>query len=362
MNRSQFWAMARDLKEHPENLPKYRAIYRNVYPFSDGIFKMLMANEGKPERTIKFLNAMLGLTGDKAITEFTLGVQEQPGVLDNKTNIFDIYGYNQAKGPVVIEVQQNFNTLFVDRLVYYTARIVNNQVKKSKSYELPHIYVLSLLVDDQFPLEADTYFHHCQVMRNRKYPFKKIDMFLVEMTKFFRMADRLLEENRKATRSIQEGAQNERNIARDVQEGTRNEHGIARNVQEGTRNERSITRDVQKEVRDVSPRAEMLRLFRDVLEDKTIDMEKAGKLLDEDFVKDVDFRGYTDELLLLEVDNMTDMLYEKQGSYLQGKAEGREEGLAEGFKKMAKSLRDGGVPLDVIAKSSGLSKEEILAL
>ena len=74
MNRSQFWAMACDLKEHPENLPKYREIYRNVYPFSDGIFKMLMANEGKPERTIKFLNAMLGLTGDKAITEFTLGV------------------------------------------------------------------------------------------------------------------------------------------------------------------------------------------------------------------------------------------------------------------------------------------------
>ncbi len=324
MNKSQFWAMACDLKEHPENLPKYRAIYRNVYPFSDGIFKMLMANEGKPERTIKFLNAMLGLTGDKAITEFTLGVQEQPGVLDNKTNIFDIYGYNQAKEPVVIEVQQNFNTLFVDRLVYYTARIVNNQVKKCKSYELPHIYVLSLLVDDQFPLEADTYFHHCQVMRNRKYPFKKIDVFLVEMTKFFRMDDRLLEENRKAVRSIQEGARDERGIAQNVQEGTRNEHGIARNA--------------QKEVRDMSPRAEMLRLFRDVLEDKTIDMEKAGKLLDEDFVKDVDFRGYTDELLLLEVDNMTDMLYEKQGSYLQGKAEGREEGRTEEREKIAAEM------------------------
>ena len=28
---------------------------------------------------------------------------------------------------------------------------------------------------------------------------------------------------------------------------------------------------------------------------------------------------------------MTDMLYEKQGSYLQGKAEGREEGRVEGL-------------------------------
>ncbi|WP_254794881.1 Rpn family recombination-promoting nuclease/putative transposase [Fibrobacter sp. UWH5] len=147
-------------------------------------------------------------------------------------------------------MQQNFNTLFMDRLVYYTSRIVNNQVKKNKSYELPHIYALSLLVDDQFPLEPDTYFHQCQVMRNRKYPFKKIDVFLVEMSKFFRMDDRLQEENR-------------------------------------------------WEARDVSPRAEMLRLFRDVLEDKTIDEEKAGNLLDEDFAKDVSFVGYTDELLLL---------------------------------------------------------------
>lgn len=51
--------------------------------------------------------------------------------------------------------------------------------------------------------------------------------------------------------------------------------------------------------REMSPRAEMLRLFRDVLEDKTIDEEKAKRLLDKDFAKDVNFKGYTDELLLL---------------------------------------------------------------
>ncbi len=157
---------------------------------------------------------------------------------------------------------------------------MNNQVKKSQSYDLPHIYVLSLLVDDQFSLEPDTYFHEYQFMRNRKYAFKKLDVYLVEMTKFFRMEDRLIEENR-------------------------------------------------YDSQEMSPRAEMLRLFRDVLEDKTIDEEKAKRLLDKDFAKDVNFKRYTDELLLLEVDNMTDMLYEKQGSYLQGKREGREEGVSE---------------------------------
>ena len=54
MNRSDFFAMVKDVHKHPERLAEYRKTYKNVYPFSDGIFKMLMANEAKPERTVKF--------------------------------------------------------------------------------------------------------------------------------------------------------------------------------------------------------------------------------------------------------------------------------------------------------------------
>ena len=196
MNRSQFIAFVRDVHAHPERLAYYRKKYKNVYPFSDGIFKMLMANEAKHERTIKFLNAMLGLYGGNAIKTFTLGVPENPGVLNDKTAIFDIYGITEANSPILIEVQQNYNARFIDRLIYYTARVMSRTVKKSQDYNLPHIYVLSLLTENQFPKET--------------------------------------------------------------------------------------------------------------------------KLLDKDFVKDVSFGSYTDEILLNEVDGMTDMLYEKQGSYMQG--------------------------------------------
>ena len=109
MNRSQFIAFVRDVHAHPERLAYYRKKYKNVYPFSDGIFKMLMANEAKHERTIKFQNAMLGLYGGNAIKTFTLGVPENPGVLNDKTAIFDIYGITEANSPVLIEVQQNYN-------------------------------------------------------------------------------------------------------------------------------------------------------------------------------------------------------------------------------------------------------------
>ncbi|MCF0221328.1 MAG: hypothetical protein HUK19_03445, partial [Fibrobacter sp.] len=69
-----------------------------------------------------------------------------------------------------------------------------------------------------------------------------------------------------------------------------------------------------------------------------------------------------------------DLLYEKQGSYLQGKAEGIAVGRSEGIvvgcsegvnfrnRELAKGFRDAGFPVDAIAQQTGLSTEEIRAL
>ena len=297
MTRNEFIAFVKDVHEHPEHLADYRKKYKNVYPFSDGIFKMLMANEAKPKRTVKFLNAMLGLSGDKAIVTFTLGVPENPGVLNDKTAIFDIYGTTQAGEPVLIEVQQNFNFLFIDRLIYYTARVISRTVKKAQDYKLPHIYVLSILTENQFPKERNTYLHHAQLVRNHHFFYEKLDIFLIELEKFFAIDDR-----------------------------------------------------TSPQCREQSDRAEMLRIFRDVLEDRDIPEDKLKKLLDKDFAKDVSLKGYTDETLLNEVDGMTDMLYEKQGSYLQAKIDDAQAMLAEGDS------------VEKISRITKLSEREILKL
>ena len=301
MNREIFFAMVKDVHEHPEHLTNYRKKYKNVYPFSDGIFKMLMANEAKPQRTVKFLNAMLELSGKDAIKTFTLGVQENPGVLDDKTAIFDIYGTTEAGSPVLIEVQQTFNKLFVDRLIYYTSRVVSRTVKKSQDYNLPHIYVLSILTENQFPEEENTYLHHSQIVRNRHFFYEKLDVYLVEIEKFFAIEDK-----------------------------------------------------TPAESREKSNRADMLRIFRDVLEEKEIPEEKLKRLLDKDFAKDVSLVGYTDETLLNEVDGMTNILYEKQGSYLQG----QEDKAID----IAKGMLIRNYPIEDIIAITKLPKAEILKL
>ena len=100
----------------------------------------------------------------------------------------------------------------------------------------------------------------------------------------------------------------------------------------------------------MTDRAEMLRIFRDVLEEKEIPAEKLQRLLDKDFTKDVSLKGYTDETLLNEVDGMTDMLYEKQGSYLQGKEDD------------AKAMLVRNYPIDDIVAITKLSKDKVLKL
>ena len=150
MNRIQYAAMLRAIRENPANLAKFRAKFKNVYPFSDAIFKILMINEKDPSRFITFVNAMLDLRGDDRIKDFHFEVQEQPGILINKTNIFDIIGTNERDEKVLVEVQQTDSDFYMDRLLYYTSRVITNHVKKSEDYELPRIYVLSILTCDQF--------------------------------------------------------------------------------------------------------------------------------------------------------------------------------------------------------------------
>ena len=78
------------------------------------------------------------------------------------------------------------------------------------------------------------------------------------------------------------------------------------------------------------------------------------RLLDKDFAKDVSFKGYTDETLLNEVDGMTDMLYEKQGSYLQGKDDERNE--------VAIAMLAEGDSIEKIARVTKLSENDVRKL
>lgn len=290
--------MAKDVKANPANLAKYRKIFKYAYPFGDKVFKRLMINQMNPERFIAFLNAMMGLEGTSRIKEFSFRIQEIPTLPMQKKPIFDIVGTNQAGEPVLVEVQQNASQIFVDRLFYYVSRTVSVLVPEGASYRLPHIYVLSILTEDLFQGEPDTYFHHVTLSKNGRPFYKKFDGFLVEVDKF-------------------------------------------RKIDQRTPRARS----------EQSERAEMLRFLIDLMEEKPIPANILQNEMYAKFVKDVSLEKIEDELLLREVDDMTDIKYEKESSYLDGVRDTAKRLIANG------KLSD-----EEIAECSGLSIEDVVVL
>ena len=301
MNKTQYRLMAQDVKENRANLTKYRKIFKYAYPFGDRIFKRLMINQVKPERFIAFLNAMMGLEGEQRIKDFSFRIQEMPALPSQKKPIFDIVGTNQAGEPIMVEVQQNASQLFIDRLFYYVSRAISTLVPEGSRYRLPHVYVLSILTEDLFNKEPGTYFHHVNLSKNGRPFYEKFDGFLVEVDKFCKLDARLPLTNR-----------------------------------------------------EQSKRAEMLRFFNELMEEKPFSPQYLKNDLYAKFIKDVSLDKIEDELLLREVDEMTDIKYEKESSFL--------DGMDAKAREMAKKLKNKGVDVNIIADSSGLSRADVLAL
>ena len=64
--------------------------------------------------------------------------------------------------------------------------------------------MLSLLTENQFPFERNTYLHHSQLARNRHFFYEKLDIYLVEVEKFFAIEDRTEPEKREKTNVLEE--------------------------------------------------------------------------------------------------------------------------------------------------------------
>jgi hypothetical protein len=95
----------------------------------------------------------------------------------------------------------------------------------------------------------------------------------------------------------------------------------------------------------------MLRFLIDLMEEKPFSDDILQNEMYAKFVKDVSLEKIEDELLLREVDDMTDIKYEKESSYL--------DGIRDAAKRM---IADGKLSNEEIASYSGLSIEDVVVL
>ena len=312
MNRTQHEALLKAMKIDTKNLLKYQQIYKYAYILSDGIFKIVFAEEKDHTLLISLVNAMLDLQGDRAIKSITLEMQEFPGIFNKKDCILDIIGMTNAGEKVLVEVQQQGDDFFRDRVEYYISRVIENQVHTSEKYELPQIYFLGLLDFEMFPEEPAEYIHHVDETCHGKKFFPKIQKVFVEIDKFFEL------ENAGTTKN------------------------------------------------DNSDAAQWLRAIKAIIKEepapeKILQNETFKRLMDS-----VKLINFAEELFNLEVKNMTDMKAQHEIGFAEGKSKGKAEGLIEGehnkARKMATKMLAKNKPIEEIVEFTGLSEAEIQTL
>ena len=282
----------------------YRDRYLN--PYTDFGFKKLFGTEVNKDLLISFINSLLH--GREKIKDLTYLNAEHLGVGEaDRKAIFDVYCENEQGEKFLVEMQRGEQQYFKD---------IREQAHRGDwNYELKCVYIIGILnfcFDDTDPGE----FHHeVQLLNNRTYNvfYDKLTFIYLEMPKFNKTEDQLDNLFEKWLFVL-----------------------------------RNLSRLLER------PKALQERVFAKLF--------KAAEIAK--FTKE-EYDAYEESLKVYRdwkntIDTAKKISWEE--GHEKGKEEGKEEGREEKAAEMARSLKAEGVPVNIIAKCSGLSEDQINTL
>lgn len=275
---------------------------RYVNPYTDFGFKLLFGTPVNKDLLIGFLNALF--RGEQEITDVTYLNAEQLGRAEwDRKAVFDVYCENVKGERFIVEMQKARQKYFKDRSVFYSTFPIREQAKVGDwDYELKSVYTVGVLnfVFDEDKDDEEYYHHEVKLMDvGRKEVFyEKLTFIYLEMPKFRKREDELETLFDKWMFVL-------KNLATLLDRPAALQERVFKRLFETA----EIARFSESEMRDYE---ESLKNLRDL-----------GNVLN------------------------------------TAKEEGRKEGRKEGIETMALRMREDGMPLEVIAKYTGLSVEEI---
>lgn len=162
---------------------------RNINPFTDFGFKKLFGEEASKDILLDFLNAVLAEEVD-TIVDLEYSKNEHLGTteLDRKV-VFDIYCKTASGQRIIIEMQKFFQAFFKERSLFYTSFAIQEQaVPGDWDFSLCPVYCISLLdfvlKDGNIPEKQ--YFHRVKLIEttNQKVFNDKLNFIYIEIPKF----------------------------------------------------------------------------------------------------------------------------------------------------------------------------------
>ncbi|MBF0592232.1 MAG: Rpn family recombination-promoting nuclease/putative transposase [Nitrospirae bacterium] len=153
---------------------------------SDIAFKKIFGNENKKEILISFLNAVLGLSGDRLIGDISiLSPYQAPKIDDLKYTVLDIRAVDKRGVTFIIEIQVQREESFAKRVLYYTSKAYVNQLGRGDDYpKLNQVIFIGIVDFDIF--EGDNYLTRHLILNTAtlKHELKDFEFNFIELPKF----------------------------------------------------------------------------------------------------------------------------------------------------------------------------------
>ena len=152
-------------------------------PRADILFKKIFGRN--EDLTISFLNAMLPLE-DEVKTIKYLQPEELPVIPDLKDSIVDVLCVDIKGRTFVVEMQMYWTSYFKQRILFNAAKMYVTQIEKGENYDaLMPVYGLNL-VNDIFDTTSEDYYHQYKMCEpsNPEKTIEGIELFFFELPKF----------------------------------------------------------------------------------------------------------------------------------------------------------------------------------
>ncbi len=171
-------------------------IEKYINPFTDYGFKKLFGEEMNKDLLLDFLNELLKEEQGQ-IVDLTYLKTEQLGVTDiDRKAIFDLYCENEKGEKFIVELQKSKQNFFKDRTVYYSTFPIREQAKRADwDYELKAVYTIAILDfvfdSDKNDPEKFRYDVKLSEIETKKVFYDKLTFIYLEMPKFNKTVDEL---------------------------------------------------------------------------------------------------------------------------------------------------------------------------
>ncbi|MBP5136323.1 MAG: PD-(D/E)XK nuclease family transposase [Paludibacteraceae bacterium] len=120
----------------------FRAKFIN--PFTDIGFKIIFGQEFSKPRLLDFLNALL--EGERVIRDLKFLDKQQMAVYDgDRSPIYDILCETDSGEKIIVEMQNREHPNFRERLLYYASEAIARQGEKGKAwnYDIKAVYIVA---------------------------------------------------------------------------------------------------------------------------------------------------------------------------------------------------------------------------